>query len=342
MPPSTSELVLSRIRARHEDSGFDPSEIRLSEAGGCPRKQTLRILGYPAEEVTDRQLGIFEAGDYWEDYLFHTWSELYPRRVRRQVPVRTPYGVGHIDLWVAPERHIVECKTTQAKSRDYLPMDQHLAQVQMYLHFWGRHRSATAEVAYVIKETAEVVSFPVQYNRYWAEELEEGLRRIAQHVTEGRPAPVPEGYSPDSFPCGWGDGRCPYWSHCWGDDDIRVAPPTPEELAPVLEPLFAQYAAAKARLKAAEDQAEAIKSEVKSLEARMDELFQRAGVNVLRAGAWEVQRTPVAGRPKLDLDAAIKAGVIDPQAVAPYMGTTASYTRWTIRQPKEKAKEAKR
>jgi hypothetical protein len=159
--PTTADLHTAALAEARTQNTFDPREIRLSAAGGCPRKQTLRILGYPADEPDTQQLSIFQTGHYWEDYIAQLWESRYPGQVQRQVPVDTKYGTGHIDIWVEPLRHLVESKTTKAARRADLPLAEHVDQVHLYLHFWGQARGATAEIAYVIKETGEVLTFPV-------------------------------------------------------------------------------------------------------------------------------------------------------------------------------------
>lgn len=215
--PTTADLVRDAHQSRRR--AFASTEIRLSEAGGCARRQTLRILGYPAAPHSERQLAIFSVGDLWEDWLAAIWQRRYPGQVERQVGVPTPFGTGHIDLWVAPERLIVECKTTREASRPYLPLAEHVSQVTLYLHYWGLERDAAAEIAYVLKETGEVISIPVEYDADRAARLVRRLERIQQAVTAGTPLPVPTRYAADRFPCAWKDGRCQYWQHCWGGKD---------------------------------------------------------------------------------------------------------------------------
>lgn len=219
MVTTTAELFLAKLHpeSRSRPSGHTgPGGIHLSEAGSCQRKQTLRILGYRAEAPSDGQQAIFNAGVVWEDYIGRLWAEKYPRQIRRQIPVPTPYGTGYLDLWIAPEKKLIEVKTTRSHRWGFLPLSEHVAQVQLYLHFWGIAHEATAELAYVLKESGEILSIPVIYDAALAAQLEGNLQRVQDALGQKEVLPIPAGYVPGRFPCGWTGGRCAFWEHCWG------------------------------------------------------------------------------------------------------------------------------
>lgn len=122
--PTTEWLHTVHLQDLQAQNPFDPHEIRLSATGGCPRQQTLRILDYEADPPSAQQLSIFHAGHYWEDYLASLWEARYPGQINRQVTVETAWGTGHIDLWIEPIHHLVECKTSTSKRRDDLPLEE--------------------------------------------------------------------------------------------------------------------------------------------------------------------------------------------------------------------------
>jgi hypothetical protein len=329
-PGSTSALYSARLAERAQEEKFDPREIRLSEAGLCGRKQTLRALGYEGDEPDERSLSIFESGDEHEETIYHLWAEQYPRQVKRQVAVRTPYGTGHIDIWVAPLKHLVESKSTTEKSLKRLPMEHHVDQVTMYLHFWGRAHGATAEIAYRVKETGEIKSFPVEYNERRALNLIANLVEIqgAIEMTQ-EPLPIPADYTAFSFPCAWATGRCPFWQHCWGGAQTEVLKKKVIAKAPQLAADAQEYLKLRQRRQALEGQVAIIKAREDVLEGGFGSVLDGAQAGALVAGEVLVGRSRIPGRITYDGDAMLEAGVLSAAAIAPFRRIGAGYDRWT-------------
>jgi hypothetical protein len=223
---STADLHLHKLRTPPPARGgvwrgHKPG-VRLSELGGCNRKQTLRLLGAKAEPITDRQRAIFEAGKVWEAYIRDLWRDaLGPGAVACGVPVKTPFGMGEIDLFIPGMSRIIEIKTSTSKSRDYLPNEGNVAQLLLYLHFYGieelglRVNEISGELVYVLKDTGEVVSCPVGYDHAKVNALIRDAGLITKAVAKRENLPIPMNYRPDRFPCGWQDGRCQYFRECW-------------------------------------------------------------------------------------------------------------------------------
>lgn len=346
--PSTADL--RRNRYQQELAGpskFNPKEIRLSEAGQCPRRQTLRALGYTPTPPTLRELAIFEEGHRVEEEIAAEWETLYPGQIVRELEVKTEFGVGHIDIWLPGARHIVECKTTTEKRLKDMPLRSHVAQVTMYLHFFGNAQGATAEIAYKIKETGEVLSFPVTYDRDYARELIVGLMDVQAHIDLlAEPLPIPDEYQATSYPCAWhtpqGLRRCGFWDFCWGNqvttqadkkDIVAVAPPLTADVE--------EYATIRVQQQALETQIDLIKVRRTELEAGFADVLNDRQADALRAGDITLKRSQIAGRTTTRLDDAIADGVVDPAAIAPYQTTGKGYARWTVRKPRSAAKKKK-
>lgn len=317
---------------------FDPREIRLSEAGQCGRRQTLRALGYTPTLPTPRELAIFETGHWVEDRIAAIWDARFPGRINRQVTVTSPFGTGHIDIYVEPLNHIVECKTTTEKHRGDLPLKSHVDQVTLYLHYWGNALQATAEIAYYIKETGALLSFPVTYDAERAKDLIVGLLAVqhAIHILQ-EPLPIPDDYQANRYPCAWytvdGLSRCPFWEHCWGAAIAPAAPTTqgPAIAAPALADDAATYAQLRQQEQLLNRQLEVLEATRKQFEAGFRTLLTDRQAQVLHAGEWIIKRTPIHGRTTYDVPAAIADGVIDRDAIAPYTTTHPDYDRWTIK-----------
>lgn len=327
---TTADLYATQLQ--HADTPFDPREMRLSAVGGCARQQTLRMLGYPATEPTETQLSIFASGHEHEDRVFRLWAARYPRQVRRQIRVRTPYGTGHIDLWVAPERRLVEVKSTTLKMRDRLPLAAHVDQVLMYLHFWGRARDAQAEIAYRLKETGELLSFAVDYDPDRVATLLRTLGAIESAVSVEEPLPIPDGYTAFAFPCAWGTGRCPFWDHCWGADaavarekDVVVV------TNPALASAAAQYAALREARHTLSAERDALEDDQRALEAQFAEELSAHDATALQAGPYRITGTPKAGAVSYRLKDALAAGAVDAAALAPYKTVGKPSRTWTLK-----------
>ena len=339
-PISTASLFSEVLDARARDSTFDPREIRLSEAGGCGRRQTLRALGYQSTPHNARQLAIFETGHVTEDRVRQLWQRRYPRQIKQQIEVKSPFGVGHIDIWVSPLKHIVECKTTTEKQLPRLPLHSHVAQVNLYLHYWGNARGATAEITYVIKETGEIRSYPVVYDPALVRQLVVGLMDVESAISVTRtPLPIPDDYQATQFPCAWytprGLERCGFWDHCWGTQVSNIN--EAKSVVAVAPPLLAdieEYATLRQQQQALDAQGHLIKSRRTELEAGFATLLEDRQADALRAGSTTIKRTVVSGRTTTDLEAAIEAGSVDKNALVPFQTTHPSWNKWTVRIPK--------
>ena len=335
--PTTADLHAAYLPRTH--ATFDPREIRLSEVGQCPRRQTLRILGYPAEAPTDQQLAIFDTGHRIEDFVYRLWATRYPRRVLRQIRVKTPYGTGHIDLWVPPERKIVEVKsTTRARIAD-LPLDSHVDQLHMYQYYWGAQRRAVLELAYVVKETGEILPFQISYDVAHARQLVANLIAVqgAAEMTR-EPLPVPAEYTAFRYPCSWGAERCAFWTHCWGPDAVAPEGSGQEKVvvavAASFAPDLAEYQTLRQQRSALLAQADTLKEHIEVLEEGFESFLVAHGATVLKAGPFRLRRTVVPGRVSYDARAALDAGVVSETDLAPFKKTGAGYTRWTVSQKK--------
>lgn len=285
--PTTQELYAALLAKRQGAQKFAPGEIRLSEVGGCQRKASLRILGYSAETAGLQQESVFLSGDEHEEHIADLWRSRYPRRVLRQVRVPSPFGVGHMDIWVAPIRHYVESKSILAKHRKDLPRQEHVDQVLMYQHFWINAHGGTAEVAYRLKETGEILSFPVRYDSERAALLVRRLEALQEARETGMPIPLPEDAYPDRYPCGYlRDGRlqpCPFWHTCWGIQGVT------DEPAAVA--ILARYREAEGRVRAAKAVTSDAEEEREGVRAAAELVMERLGTSVIHHDGFEVRRS---------------------------------------------------
>jgi len=329
--PDSRKLYEARLRRRQATSKFDIHEIRLSEVGHCLRAATLRILEYEADPTSLRQESVFQKGDEEEDHIATWWEDEYPGQIDRQVEVHSPFGTGHMDIWCIPLRHYVEAKSTTLKSVPYVPIQDHVDQVQLYHHYWIQPTGGgTAEIVYRVKETGEPLVFPVVYDAAYAHELVARLERVRGAVEFGVPLPVPRGVYMDQFPCGWWNDAgefttCAFWKHCW----VAGAPDTTSDPA-IID--------AVARLKRVEELHDRVEARGKrvarvrdALRAALGRLMDACGSGVVRAGGLEAVRLTANGWTDYNGRAAIEAGVVTKAAMEPFARERLGRVTWKVR-----------
>jgi hypothetical protein len=319
--------VLFQAVSRASGRRFRPDEFRLSETGSCPRYRVAKCLGLVDTTAEDPE-GYLARGRVLEDWVAaEIRRHLGPAvRIRRQVPVRTRYGTGHIDIVCISRdtghEHLVEVKTTQDRYLDDLPRAEHLQQVQAYLHF--RPSVRTAELLYVIATRGLLVrSWPVRRNEAIGRTIEAELKVLAGYRSRRILPPIPDGYTPQGYPC----SQCPFAGRCWGEAQSAAQPVDEEEAA-----------AAAARLRQIEGILAEAKAQIQRLEEQRDRerdvlraVLEAKGAQEIVAGGVRVRRTVVPGRRTLDVAGALAAGVLDEQALAPWWREGQPYERWTVR-----------
>lgn len=328
---TTHDLHRDHLAQRAAVLDFDPREIRLSEVGLCGRRQTLRILGFAEEPPTLQQQSIFRAGHHWEDYIAGLWEARFPGQVQRQIEVPSPFGTGHIDIWVDALSRIVEAKSTTSKQRPSLPLAHHCDQVQLYLHFYGHARGASGEITYVIKETGELLSFPVVYDSDRVRTLLTRLMNVALSVDTGEPLPVPPAYHAHHFPCSWpvdtGYARCGFWEHCWG----HAEPTTPDHLyLPQLREPLEEYTQLTRQIERWDRIQTPVRDRLKTLKAFFDHVLSAASAAIVTDGEHWLRGTPVKGRKSFDVDAARRARALSPDVVRAFTNEGKPSRRWSL------------
>jgi CRISPR/Cas system-associated exonuclease Cas4 (RecB family) len=335
--PIAAQLIRRRMSDVLEDR-FDPRELRLSESGACHRKRVARALGLEGKELDETDAAYFERGNVIEAWVVALFREAFPRRCRTQAEVRTPTGeVGHIDLWFPQERRIIEVKSVSYGARE-LPRPEHIAQIQAYLHFFrdaqGERKARLAEIVYVrwgAQLEAEV--YPVRYNPEHGRLIEAELETLHDHIRRGTLPDIPVGYKPEAYPCSWrnraGVVKCSHWALCWAN--AATAPPLD---APEVADDVVRYAELEAKLRVVKAAADDLEAAIRAIRERLGTVLAAHAASELTAGGFLVRRTPVEGRTSYDIAAALKAGVVTEDLLAPFARQSAGYDRWTIKPDK--------
>ena len=359
-PQSPRDLVDSMLHAHLRDqlnSRFDPTEVRLSEAGGCMRARVAKAAGQvPAGALASDEwdAGYFARGRLAERLFAMLVRAAFPRHWRREVTVTHPWGTGHIDFWYPEGRFFVELKSATIYADGTLPdlpRRSHLLQTQAYLHFFkdaaGQRRADQAVLLYLcFGQRLDWRLFPVRYVPEIGERIEADLVAIDRHVHDGTLPAVPAGYSPFAFPCAWKSrsgnaGRCPLFDRCWGPE----AEPREDGTLPAqvvggeVERLGGEYGDLHAQKGAAEKQAELFDDLMKEMRPQLEAAF--TGLQAKKVAGSDgvtVTRSEVAGRKSVDWDAAVTAGAVDAGAVVPFTTAGAPSVRYLVRQPKTGSK----
>lgn len=213
--------------------------IYLSEATGCPRKASLRILKYPASKKSDFSQAAMLSGIKGEEKVILV-LEAVGWNVERQHTLQTKYGNGKIDVLAdvrdSPSLEeeyvdrpvVVEIKTSTIDRQKWLPQRDHMDQCLLYMGLIGEQDGVIpfGEVAYLLKSDHEkdgdekFISYPVEWDEARYKYLIGQLDLIDGHVRQGIPVPLElvQPKEQDKPPCNYPKtGKCVYWQVCWGN-----------------------------------------------------------------------------------------------------------------------------
>lgn len=203
--------------------GRDRSVIRMSEAGDCARRIGYNLLGYPVEPHSERLLGIFAAGHFFEQLLLAGMTAagmevtaLLPDGSQFEVLSDDPPMTGHFDGRVRLDgvRSLLEAKS--ANTSRFMEIVSHgiarsnpkyNAQAQLYmLH----DDLPQAFFAVINKDTSDIYTEIVPFDSEYADALLARLRQIWA-LTRAGALPDPE-YPKASWTC----RSCPFDPLCPG------------------------------------------------------------------------------------------------------------------------------
>ena len=350
-----AELALSDRFDEVKQSDFDTTEFRLSETGQCQRKRMLKALRYKPEEVSQAEAEYFERGNTLENWLVNQIVAKYPRKTRKQQKVITPWGdVGHIDIWFPnpPDKPptIIEVKSVSEKARYYnLPYDDHVSQVQAYMHFLrnsqGVRRCNRAEIIYIFfGRRFTYKTFVVPYDELKGKKIEKELQQLHQWKNEGYIPPIPEDKKPFEYPCFWTtsddeEHTCPMYRYCWGPEVVETEGVQKYEPVddPAIKELFAQYKQVQSEYSRANKEVNRLKTQKKNLEAALKKAYDLRNTDSLVANNLQLKRVKISGRTYWDPEKAYKLGLINEDilnSIKSVSSQGSSYYRWYMKEVK--------
>jgi len=126
---------------------------------------------------------------------------------------------GRLDALTVPKmRRVVEIKSIPHRAAGYIPKDDHVRQLNLYVHRVRQepgYEDYSGTLTYLIKDATKgqpvLRAFSVPYDRELALDTLEAFHDALWMVEGDEVPPRPEGYTPSRFPCAY----CVYASHCW-------------------------------------------------------------------------------------------------------------------------------
>lgn len=301
---------------------------RASSLVMCERRAVYEAIGAKRDETDPAQERIFRRGRRIGQMLAEEIAETLAADGREAVlereipwPYNNPIGVGHADLFIPDERHMVEIVST--KDAD-LP---HYKPRQVAFYVLNDPDAEHATVLSIDPSTNEERSYSIDVEAFRAD-LTESVMRAIRAINAGRPADAKRALrhdgdqvdSPSGFPC----FGCPFRRPCWDGWEPDPVGELPAELHAIVE-----------RLAAVEDELGRYKA-APSLEEERAELRERLrgrmkpGTNYRAPGFDKIRFTEVSGRRTFSLKDFEAAGHRMPDVAEDFTKTGAGHDRWTI------------
>ena len=212
-------------------------EIHVSSLYKCLRGVYYEMVGEkPTQGIEARVLGVFKAGNLFEDFIIDCLGE---KIIDRQTEYRFKYKsltlVGRDDgtfLDDKGERRVLECKSQHSDSFWYMLKDQmgvqwqHQIQLQTYL--WLRRQLYNEEVdgmyAYISKDDCTINSVAVKYNENIINEVVIPILDMLNEAYEQKnpallplPEPIVFDQNTKKWKKNWLCTYCSYHALCTGD-----------------------------------------------------------------------------------------------------------------------------
>lgn len=276
---------------------------RWSHACKCPRMGAYGLLGVDPEEPSERSQGLMRRGRMLGAERFERYALKYGAdNVIPEQAVPWPAGVLHPDVYVIPEKLVVEVKSSASPGG---LLDDAIVQCagQVYWHPEAEH--GLVEVVSPI-DLMVVDQVPVILNDEWVERLEAIAADVVRAAaTQGRELPERVCGKPSD-----GIGRfCPFIGHCFDGWE----PPSLEQVAADEEVIarVARLHAIKQRRKLLSEHDRPLETEQKEIQAVLNEELP---VGKLLVGGYAVALSP-RKRENFSLKkarASVPADILDP------------------------------
>jgi len=157
----------------------------ISDAGRCPRTVFFKFKKAPREELEARVLRMFDYGDYIHQFIMKPLlakKEVYV--VSAEVNIDSQELIsGRADAIISDgkELYVLDIKGINGSIFNSLtqPKEEHIDQLQLYLHFFKREKGI---LLYVNKDTLELKEFFVSYDPARSKMLLNSLAKLKTKI----------------------------------------------------------------------------------------------------------------------------------------------------------------
>ena len=210
-----------------------------SDSKKCDRLLWFVWKGTPTMTGITGNSKILELGEAVEENVIFGYRSVL---IDSQKPVVIPnvetglqyHITGRVDLLVLDTAQNIivpiEVKFTKdfgedweyAKWTVYLPKEDHIAQLMVYLHAL---KMSYGYLHYYNKNRSVEQRYKIQYSEEFYKTIVDEFKQIEESLKNAEPPPIRKEYSKDRYPCAWFSrakdktepmGMCPYYFHCWG------------------------------------------------------------------------------------------------------------------------------
>ena len=192
----------------------------------CWRHLWYDFHGHPGEPLGQDSLNNFELGDVWGLRVANIFSgEGVVHKTEFRVNF-DPWPVsGRLDILMAPSlKRVVEVKTAALRQQPYLPKEDHVGQLNMYLHKIlddPEYQGWKGSLFYSFKDAAmgqpTRLAFTVEYDPEAALKFLDTTSKAYAAVTGDALPDRPMGFTASKFPCSY----CTHADECWNRPDPK-------------------------------------------------------------------------------------------------------------------------
>jgi CRISPR/Cas system-associated exonuclease Cas4 (RecB family) len=157
----------------------------ITDAGKCPRAIFFKFKKAPSEEIEPRILMMFDHGDHIHQLIMKPLFGVKEIRVVASEINIPPQELitGRADAIISDGKdlYVLDIKSINGQIFNSLdePKQEHINQIQLYLHFFKQKKGI---LLYVNKDTQELKEFFVDYNSKIAENLLKELQILKTKI----------------------------------------------------------------------------------------------------------------------------------------------------------------
>jgi CRISPR/Cas system-associated exonuclease Cas4 (RecB family) len=195
------EFINQYYLDRHKDR--EQHHFYITDAGKCPRQVFFKFKNAPKRELEARILRLFEHGDYIHQLILRPLLSMRGIHVVASEINIPPQELisGRADIIISDGKglYVVDIKSINSLAFNSLkePKEDHVNQIQLYLHFLDPKKGI---LLYVSKDTQELKEFQVEYDQKKAKVL---LAELTGLKTKIDTNVIPDRISeyPDNWQC---------------------------------------------------------------------------------------------------------------------------------------------